>query len=53
MKTYYVTYSGSATIEAENEDDACEIALSKISIDEVNAYEIDENGNIVKNNVIL
>ena len=53
MRQYYVTYSGSTIIEAENEDEACELALDKMSIDELNAYELDENGAVLKYGVEL
>lgn len=46
MKQYYVTYSGSLFIDAENDDEACEKATSQISLSEINAYEVDEAGNI-------
>ena len=45
-KTYYVSYSGSTIVEAMNEDEACELAADKISLAEINAYEMDENGEI-------
>ncbi|WP_303872021.1 hypothetical protein [Acetobacterium wieringae] len=46
MKQYYVTYSGSLYIDAENEEEACELAASQISLSEIDAYEVDEDGNI-------
>ena len=46
MKQYFVTYSGSLFIEAENEEEACELAASQISLNEINAYEVDDDGNI-------
>ncbi len=46
MKQYFVTYSGSLFIEAESEEEACELAASQISLSEINAYEVDDNGNI-------
>jgi len=46
MKQYYVSYSGSLFVEAETEDEACELATSQISLSEINAYEVDDKGNI-------
>ena len=47
MKTYYVSYKGCMTVEAENKDEACEIAAGQISLDEINAYEMKDDGTIV------
>ena len=47
MKTYYVSYKGSMIVEAENEDEACEIAADQISLDEIDAYEMKDDGTIV------
>ena len=47
MKTYYVSYKGSMIVEAENEDDACEIVADQIGLDEINAYEMKDDGTIV------
>ena len=33
--------------EAETEDEACEIAANQISLDEINAYEMKDDGTIV------
>ncbi len=46
MKQYYVTYSGSLFIEAENEEEACELAASQVSLNEIDAFEVDKDGNI-------
>lgn len=46
-KDYYVSYSGSTIVRAENEDEACELATSQIHLEEINAYEIKEDGSIV------
>jgi len=46
MKQFFVTYSGSLFIEAENEEEACELAASQISLNGINAYEVDDDGNI-------
>ena len=53
MKKYFVSYSGATIVEAENADQACEIAMSEMQLDEIDAYEMDKNGNIIKNNIIL
>lgn len=45
-KDYYVSYRGAMVVSAENEDEACEIAASKISLDEINAYEMNEDGSL-------
>lgn len=47
MKKYYVSYKGNMIVEAENEEEACEIAADQISLDEINAYEVKEDGTIV------
>lgn len=47
MKKYYVSYRGSMIVEAENEDEACEIAADLFSLDEVKAYEMKDDGTIV------
>ena len=44
-KDYYVSYRGSTIVRARNEDEACELAASQISLDEINAYEMNEDGN--------
>ena len=49
MKYYYVSYSGSTYVEAENEDEACQLAMDKMTCDEINAYEVSENGTIYRN----
>lgn len=41
---YYVSYSGSTIVDADNEDEACELALDEISIEDINAYLIQEDG---------
>ena len=46
-KSYYVSFKGSVIVEASNEDEACELAADQISLDEINAYEMDENGEII------
>lgn len=46
-KSYYVTYSGSTVVEAENEDEACELGVDNLSLDEVNAYEMSDDGELV------
>ena len=46
-KLYYVSFKGSVIVEASNEDEACELAADQISLDEINAYEMDENGEII------
>lgn len=46
MKKYYISYRGSMIVEAENEDEACEIAADRISLDEINAYEVKDDGTI-------
>lgn len=46
MKQYYVTYSGSLFIDAEDEEEACELAASQISLNQIDAFEVDEDGNI-------
>lgn len=53
MKKFLVSYSGATIVEAENADQACEIAMSEMQLDEIDAYEMDKNGNIIKNNIIL
>lgn len=45
-KEYYVSYSGSSVVTALNEDEACERALNKLSIDDVNAYLMNKDGTI-------
>lgn len=45
-KEYYVSYNGSGVVMALSEDEACERALNKLSIDEVNAYLMNEDGTI-------
>ena len=45
-KEYYVSYSGSSIVRALNEDEVCERALNELSIDEVNAYLMNEDGTI-------
>ena len=47
MKTYYVSYKGCMIVDAETEDEACEIAANQISLDEINAYEMKDDGTIV------
>lgn len=49
-KTYYVSFRGSVIIEAKNEEEACELAADNISLDEINAYEMDEDGSIKRFN---
>lgn len=44
-KDYYVSYSGSNIVRAINADEACELALDKIDIYEINAYPT-KNGEI-------
>lgn len=46
MKKYYVSYSGGDIIEAENADEACEIAMNRLNMDEINAYPLNEDGTI-------
>lgn len=41
-KQYRVKYQGESIVEAYDSDEACEIALDNLSLDEVNAYEEDE-----------
>lgn len=41
-KQYHVKYQGESIVEAYDYDEACEIALDNLSLDEVNAYEEDE-----------
>lgn len=41
---YYVSYSGSMIVDADNEDEAYEVALNKIILDDINAYPIQEDG---------
>ena len=41
-KSYYVSFKGSVIVEASNEDEACELAADQISLDEINAYEINK-----------
>lgn len=48
-KSYYVTYSGSTVVEAENEYEACELGVDNLSLDEVNAYEVFDNENVAEN----
>lgn len=48
MGKYYVTYSGSTVVEAKNEDEACELGVDNLSLDEVNAYEVFDNENVVE-----
>lgn len=45
-KEYYVSYSGSGIVMALSEDKACEQALNKIDIEEVNAYLMNDDGTI-------
>lgn len=49
-KSYYVTYSGSTVVEAKNEDEACELAADMISLDEINAYELCNDGSFIDKN---
>lgn len=44
-KDYYVSYRGSTIVSARDEDEACEIAMNEMSIEEINAYEMKEDGN--------
>ena len=44
-KYYYVSYRGSTIVSARDEDEACELAASQISLDDINAYEMNEDGN--------
>ena len=41
---YYVSYSGGIIVDADNEDEAYEVALNKIILDDINAYPIQEDG---------
>lgn len=43
---YYVSYSGSTVVWASNGDKACELALDRLSIDEINAYLMNKDGTI-------
>ena len=43
---YCVSYSGSMIVDADNEDEAYEVALNKIILDDINAYPIQEDGTI-------
>lgn len=45
-KEYYVSYSGSGVVMALSEDEACERALNELSIDEINAYPMNEDGTL-------
>lgn len=45
-KKYYVSYSGSTIVFAKDEDEACEIAADKISLDEINAHLMRDDGSI-------
>lgn len=45
-RDYYVSYSGSNVVRSLNADEACERALNELSIDEINAYPMNENGEI-------
>lgn len=44
MNQYYVSYSGGHFVEADNDEEACEIAMSKMEMNEVDAYLVNENG---------
>jgi hypothetical protein len=46
-KYYYVSYSGSTIVSARNEDEACELAADQINLEDINAYETDENGFLI------
>lgn len=45
-RDYYVSYSGSNVVRAITSDEACELALDQIDIDEINAYPMNEDGEI-------
>ena len=53
MKQYFVRFSGTAIVEAEDEDDACKIATENPEFDEIDAYEIDKEGYLLKNGTRL
>lgn len=41
---YYVSYSGGIIVDADNEDEAYELALDQISLDDISVYPIQEDG---------
>lgn len=53
MKKYFVSYFGSTIVEAEDEDDACEIATENPELKKIYAYEIDKEGYLLKNGIRL
>lgn len=46
MSQYYVSYSGGHLVEADSEEEACEIGMDEMKINEVNAYSVNENEEI-------
>lgn len=46
-KDYYVSYSGSTIVSARDEDEACELAADNINLEEINAYEMNDNGDLI------
>ncbi len=46
LKQYYVSYSGGHIVTAKDDDEACEFAMDEISLDDVNAYLMNDDGTV-------